>query len=185
MHKILIYFSLIIITTPLFSQMSNKQKQFFHLNKTNTDTVYLSKNKEYCYSAIYIDQSGDTITKDEIILKPLARPWWPQFRVQQAIQYIYKTDTIGYHDFVNPIASLHERNQRKYNKKGRFPLVKKETTGATYNNSIFYMHPPRANQFYMLFYSIHPKVELKKLTDSITEFESKLVIRQNFVLTIN
>lgn len=168
MLKVRIIFFALAYSLIGYSQIKEDKSELFHLNKWNTDTVYLAKNKEYHYSALYINEIGDTITKDEFILKPLARPWI-QLRVQQAVRYIYNTDTAGYHDFVHPIKYFHERNQRKYKKRGRYPISSKETTGAVYNDSLFYMHPPRANQFSMLFYSIHPKVLLSTLTDSITK----------------
>lgn len=159
------------------TSFSQKQKhKLYHLNRWNTDTVYLAKNKEYCYRAIYINENGDTITQDSIVLKPLAKAWLAQPNVQQAVRYIYYTDTLGYHNFVHPIEYFQERNQRKYKKKGHYPLSFKETTGAVYNDKEFYMHPPRTNQFSMLFYSIHPKVDLSTLTNKKEEKDFGLEI---------
>jgi hypothetical protein len=134
------------------------------------DTDYFNKNKEYHYNAIYIDRHGDTITQEKMILKPLGRPWLPQPWLQVAIKYIYNTDTVGYKNYVDPVEYFHKRNQKYFKKKGELLLSQHEKTGAYAKRGKFYMHPPRTNQYRMLFYSAHPLVYFNALNDSVNHF---------------
>lgn len=140
------------------------------------DSDYFEKGKEYEYNAIYIDKHGDTITNEKVIFRPLGRAWIGQPWLQKSIRYIYNTDTAGYKNYVDPEKFFHEKNMKYFAKKGKVRISKKETTGGFYNDTIFYMHPPRTNQYRMLFYAQHPRVLLNNLTDSVTTFMSSLTI---------
>jgi len=129
-----------------------------------------TENKEYHYEAIYIDSHGDTITKEKMILKPLGRPWLPQPGLQEAIKYIYYTDTSGFKNYVDPDIFFHKKNQKYFAKKGKVRVSFSEITGATQKRDEFYMHPPRINQYRMLFYSAHPRVTFKALNGSENNF---------------
>lgn len=135
------------------------------------DYDYFEKGKEYVYNAIYIDKHGDTITNEKVVFRPLGRAWIGQPWLQKSIRYIYNTDTTGYKNYIDPVNFFHEKNMKYYTKKGKVRISKKETTGGFYKNNYFYMHPPRTNQYRMLFYAPHPFVPFSKLTDSITTFE--------------
>jgi len=125
---------------------------------------YFEKGKEYHYHALYIDQ-GDTLTSEKLILKPLGRPWLPQPWLQTAIRYIYHTDTSGYRNIEHPLSTVPSKN-----------IDKKETTGATQKENEFYMHPPRDNQYDMLFYAAHPRIKKRCITDSTTTFTAGIGI---------
>jgi hypothetical protein len=153
MRKLLLFF-LSFIPTCLWSQ--------------NVD--YFSKHQEYHYRAIYIDKHGDTITNEKIVFKPLGRFWFGTWS-QRAIRYIYYTDTAGYKNYVDPSDFFHEKDLKYFVKKGKVRVSKKETTGGTYKDNHFYMHPPRTNQYRMLFYAPHPFTKIDKLTDSVTTYK--------------
>jgi hypothetical protein len=161
MKKSLIIIIVLYITTSLKSQTNN---------------YFKNKNREYHYWAIYIDKNGDTITKESLIIKPLGHRWIAQPGLQMAIQYLYFTDTTGYRTFIDPIYLFHKEDVKYYKKKHRVRINLDETTGGFVNDTIFYMHPPRTNQYKMLFYAQHPRISLNKLTDSITTYMTSLTI---------
>ncbi len=134
------------------------------------DSDYFDKGKEYEYNAIYIDKYGDTITNEKVVFRPLGRAWIGQPWLQKSIRYVYNTDTAGYKNYIDPNDFFHEKNMKYFAKKGKVRISKKETTGGFYKKH-FYMHPPRTNQYRMLFYAPHPFALISKLTDSITTFE--------------
>lgn len=144
---------------------------------------YFNKGREYHYNALYINAHGDTITKEKIILKPKGRPWIGQPRVQTAIQYIFLTDTAGYRNYLKPDSSLYkkypndkERLDRHYKKQmnRELKIKQQQTTGATQKYGFFYMHPPRTNQYSILFNSAHPIVFFNALNDSVNVFTRTL-----------
>lgn len=135
------------------------------------DHDYFQEDCEYHYNAIYIDSHGDTITEEILILKPLGRPWFFQPWLQVAIKYIYNTDTLGFKNYVDPDPWWHEKNQKYFSKKGKLKISSSENTGAFAKRGIFYMHPPRDNQYRMLFYSPHPFVYFKSLNDTTNKFK--------------
>jgi len=134
------------------------------------DYTYFNKNIEYHYLAVYIDKDGDTITHEKMILKPLGRPWLPQPWLQTAIKFIYNTDTTGFKNYVDPDIFFHKKNQKHIEEKGKLRVSEKEITGAFSKRGAFYMHPPRVNQYRMLFYSAHPMVPFAALNDSANHF---------------
>lgn len=153
---------------------------FFILSKACSsihNMSYFDKNKEYHYRALYIDSRGDTITNEILIIKPLGRGWFPQLKLQQAIKYIYNTDTIGYKKYKDPESYFRKRDSIYYIKKGRIRYPsKQEITGAVYTKSEFYMHPPRTNQYRMLFYAAHPSVPLDSLKNVKSTYNTGLII---------
>ncbi len=138
---------------------------------------YLNKYKEYHYRALYIDNKGDdTITNEKLIIKPLAKAWVGQPCLQQAVRYIYKTDTIGYKNYRHPEEFYRERDSLYYVRKGKMRIHKKETTGAIYSNNEFYMHPPRTNQYDMLFYAPHFNINLDSLKAVKSTYKTGITI---------
>ena len=129
--------------------------------------VFLDKSKEYHYRAIYIDKSGDTITNEKLIIKPLCRPWFWQPKLQTAIRYFYYPDPIQYKNYVDPDSFFHAKDLRYYQRKGKIRANKKETTGGVITDHEFYMHPPRVNQYRMLFYAPHPWIHHGCYFDSL------------------
>ncbi len=149
----------------------------FSISVFSQDLKYFDTKRDYIYDALYIDSIGDTITNEKLILRVLDRKWIAQPGLQKSIRYIYDTDTTDYKNFINPDAYQHERNQRRYKNRGKFPLSEKSTTGGYQNEHYFYMHPPRSNQYSMLFHAAHPRFHsrvLEKGIDTITFTDQQL-----------
>jgi hypothetical protein len=103
--------------------------------------------------------------------------------VQTAITYVYITDTAGYRNYLKPDSSIYKKYPEQKEKiaayyekkmKRKVSLKKEETTGATQKFGFFYMHPPRANQFSILFNAPHPMVYFSALNDSVNVFKRDL-----------
>ncbi len=125
--------------------------------------------KDYYYRAIYIDQNDDTIFNEKIIEKFLGKKWFAQRKLQDAVSYIYYTDTANYKKFVSYDDFINENQKKYYLKHHKYKLTKKETIGGYYYKEMFYIHPPRNNQYEILFYAWHPQIILTFLSDSIKE----------------
>ena len=163
----------------------------FSISANSQDFKYFDTKRDYIYDALYIDSIGDTITNEKLILRVLDRKWIAQPGLQKAIRYIYDTDTTDYKNFINPDAYQHERNQRRYKNRGKFPLSEKSTTGGYQNEHYFYMHPPRSNQYSMLFHAAHPRFHsrvLEKGTDTVTFTDQQLYgaghMRQDYIYKV-
>ena len=140
---------------------------FVKLKTLGLSDSYFIKNKMYYYNTLYIDAEGDTIIKGEMIIKPLDRPWIGQWKSQESVNYIYTNDTVEYIKYKDPEPYFFQK-QQKYLKKHKYLKMKlKEKTGGSLYGSIFYIHPPRINQFRMLFYSAHPSVNYIFLQDTV------------------
>jgi hypothetical protein len=133
-----------------------------------------TKKYEFHYRAVYINPNGDTITDELLVLKPLGRPWIAQLFKQKSIKYIYHTDTTGIKKYFDP----RKRDNYKNSDQNSKPIKTepKEITGLIYNENEYYIHPPRSNQYEMLFYSSHPQVIMNKLNDSTDQFKRVLVV---------
>lgn len=129
--------------------------------------VVFIKGTEYHYRALYIDSQNDTVTNEILELKILGRRWFVQPGLQEAIRYIYNTDTSEYKKYVDPHPHFKKRNEKKLR------ISEKETTGGYANASTFYLHPPRTNQYRMLFYAPHPLVPYQLLQDTLCTFVFK------------
>lgn len=143
----------------------------FTVSAYTQETNYFKTKRDYIYSALYIDSIGDTITNETLTLRVLDRRWFAQPWLQRSVRYIFHTDTVGYKNYIDPEVYFRERNARKYKENGEFPLAKKSTTGGYQKDGYFYMHPPRTNQYRMLFYAAHPFFSssvLEKGSDTIT-----------------
>lgn len=132
--RTIIIFIFIVKVSFLWSQEAN----FFH------------QKREYHYNAVYIDAHGDTISSEKLIIKPLCKPWFVQPNLQMAFQYIYSNDSNAFRRYIDPKEYVHQRDL-KFDKKGKMRIRPEETTGGYSSDNFFYMHPPRCNQFRMLF----------------------------------
>ena len=122
------------------------------------ETKYFETKRDYIYTAVYIDSIGDTITNEKLIIRIPDKRWIAQPWKQKSLIYIYNTDTIGYKNYIDPSSFFQEKNKEYFNEHGESRLIKKETTGGLESKrySYLYMHPPRNNQYRMLFYAPHP-----------------------------
>ncbi|MDY0281511.1 MAG: hypothetical protein RBR35_13235 [Salinivirgaceae bacterium] len=137
---------------------------------------FLDKNKEYHYKAVYIDKSGDTITNEKLILWPLCKPWIGQPWLQTAIRYKYHPNPEQYKNYIDPDDFFHKKDVRHLKRKGKIRAHRNETTGAIINENAFYIHPPRGNQYRMLFYAPHPWIHHGYYFDSIFPYHFQLRI---------
>jgi hypothetical protein len=124
--------------------------------------------KDFTYNAIYISNNGDTISNEKITVKSLGKKWFAQRKLQDAICYIYNTDTSKYNQYTSPFEYNNQKQKKYYSKHHKFKLNKKETIGGYFYKEMFYIHPPRTNQYEILFYAWHPQIILTFLSDSIT-----------------
>ena len=160
--KIIFYISFVYIFFILSCNTAYKYEKLF------------AKGYEYKYRALYIDSIGDTITNEILIMKPLNRRWLGQPRIQESVMYIFITDTIGMKEFVSPDPTIRSLDEDYFKKHEKKRILKSEKTGAINNGAMYFLHPPRANQYYMLRYSAYPIIYYNKLNDSITNFDFSL-----------
>ncbi|MDY0280333.1 MAG: hypothetical protein RBR35_07215 [Salinivirgaceae bacterium] len=136
---------------------------------------YFHQKREYHYKAIYINTKGDTISNEKLIIKPLGKPWVGQPRVQTAVKYIYANDSNAFRRYVDPDPYFRERNL-KFDKKGKMRINQVETTGGVVAEYDFYMHPPRTNQYRMLFYAPHFWISFLHMKDTVSTYISGMII---------
>jgi hypothetical protein len=146
---------------------------FFCTVSRSQITEYFTGERCYHYNAIYIDPTGDTITNETLKILPTKRRWIFQPGKQRVVKYIYNTDTSQYKNYIDPDNFFEEKNEKYYERKNRYRLRKVEKTGGYFKDSVFYMHPPRTNQYRMLFYSVHPYFELRSLNRKHDTFEGR------------
>jgi hypothetical protein len=164
--RYLLFYSLLFVLSSCFVKSKS----------VNLSDTYFVKNKMYHYNTLYIDSKGDTIIKGKMIIKPLDRPWMGQLRSQESVNYLYFNDTSEFNRYKDPEPFYYQKQQKYYQKHGRMKMNLKENTGGSLSESIFYLHPPRTNQFRMLFYVCHPWMVYSLLNDSIEVFNSNLKI---------
>jgi hypothetical protein len=131
---------------------------------------FFDGTKEYHFNAIYIDSIGDTVTREKIIVQPTGKPWVAQPGLQKSFSYIYDANMVDYANYVDPEAEFRKRDLKYFRKKGKYRYSKEETTGGFVNESEFYMHPPRRNQYRMLVNGVHPFFYFESLSKKHHEF---------------
>jgi len=127
-------------------------------------------NKTFVYDAIFISQQGDTITRETVELA-FKSSLWKFDKNQQELFITYNTDTLGIKSFLHPSEKKRRKYEkfeakRKEGKKGWENwtwLEKEEVTGYILNDSVFWMHPPRGNQYRYMQASGMPQVQLNNL----------------------
>lgn|SRR5690554_1014861 len=143
----------------------------FSMSGFSQDFKYFDTKRDYIYDALYIDSIGDTITNEKLTIRIPDKRWIGQPWKQKSIIYIYDTDTIGFKNYIDPSEFFHEKNMTHLEKHGKSRLKNQETTGGIKSKrySYVYMHPPRTNQYRMLFYAPHPYFfysAVKKVVDT-------------------
>jgi hypothetical protein len=148
-----------IITNLIFSSC------FVSSKKINTPIIdtYFTQNKLYHYNTYYIDKNRDTIIRAKLIIQPLNKPWIPQRKKQESVNYIHIINQEEFNKYQDPNPKFFKVYQSKIQKKGRLKIYKIENTGGSLIDSIFYLHPPRANQYRMLYFTGHPNVNYRYL----------------------
>ena len=140
----------------------------------NPEDTYFVKNKMYHYNTLYIDINGDTIIKGKMTIKPLDKFWIAQRGLQESVNYIHINDTAEFNKYKDPDLDFFKHQQKYFYKHGKLKMYNTENTGGYLLDSMFYLHPPRTNQFRMLFYTGHLFVNYRFLSDRSFLFGSKL-----------
>jgi hypothetical protein len=133
---------------------------------------------------LYIDANGDSIITGQLIVQPMDRPWIAQRNAQESVNYFYFNDTAEFNKYVDPRPLVYQGHQKYFQKHGTLKMRVKENTGGSLSESIFYIHPPRVNQFSMLFYAAHPSVNYKYLQDKVAYGSSSTKI-YGFATVVN
>lgn len=150
------------------------------LTAQNLDLI---KNRTFVYEAFFIETNGDTITREEIHFTFTDNPWKFHPEDQKDLRIYYFTDSTGINGFRHPFEKRrkeHARYQKKKEKKKKgwenwTWIFKAEETGYILNDSIFWIHPPRNNQYLYNEISGMPHIELNKLFKD-SKWKSKLII---------
>ncbi len=171
MKKYVLFFCTVFIIFFISSCVPRQSSSSLFRKTEDTRPFSFSKHIEFHYNALYINPNNDTITNELLILRVLGRRWFVQPGLQEAIRYIYHTDTSDYRNFISPDPFYRRKDEKNYEHKGKaWRLSKKETTGAYSNSNAYYAHPPRTNQYRMLFYAPHPIVIYQLLKDTLCDF---------------
>ena len=114
--------------------------------------VIFDSLKLYEYEAIFINSKGDTLTKEKITIKSMNVPWEYQ-KSQNKLYYQYFPDSIGLKYFVDPMKKNRKLKKRDWDKY--------EETGVIENDSCFWMHPFRSNQYVYTQIAPFPNVDFE------------------------
>ena len=159
----------------LLSVLSSCIVYRMHKLTHNPSDSYFVKGKKYHYNTFYIDSLGDTVVRGKLIIAPTGKPWIAQPGVQESVNYYHFVDSLEYVKFIDPEPFFAKRNSDYLAKKHKLKFNKKENTGGYMKTNYFYIHPPRTNQFRLLFYSPHPWMANQLLNDSsYNEFNVEL-----------
>lgn len=142
------------------------------------------KNKTFIYEAFFINPKGDTLTKEIIEMSFKDTPWIIQPKTQKDVVITYNTDTAGIKSFIYPFEKVRKKHQKNQAKKEKGKkgwenwtwLEKQEITGYILNDSVFWTHPPRGNQYKYLELSNMPEIYLHKLKTGETWIDTPLYL---------
>jgi len=129
------------------------------------------KDKTFIYEAFFVNSSGDTLTHEIIEMSFKDTAWKYQPKTQNEVVITYNTDEEGIKSFVYPFEKVrkkHQKNQRKKEsgKKGWEKwtwMDEQEVTGYTLNDTVFWIHPPRDNQYMYMELSGMPQINSGRL----------------------
>ena len=129
------------------------------------------KEKTFIYEAFFINSKGDTLTNEIIEISFTDTPWKFQPKTQKNVVITYYTDTTGIKSFVYPFEKVRKKHQKfQANKESGEKgwekwtwLAKREVTGYSLNDSVFWTHPPRDNQYIYMQLSGMPEILLDRL----------------------
>ncbi len=126
----------------------------------------------------------DTLTNEIIEMSFTDAPWKFQPKTQKDVLITYNTDTIGIKSFIYPFEKVRKKHQKfqsnkESGKKGWEKwtwLQNQEITGYTLNDSVFWTHPPRGNQYKYMELSNMPEINLHKLKTGETWTDGPLYL---------
>jgi hypothetical protein len=125
----------------------------------------LCNMKGFKYKALFMDSIGDTLTNEIIEIIPTGKRWKFQPRKQKSVNYFYSADTIGFQK-INPLFQ-HDRYKNRMKRKGKEKFEVKGNTGFTCSENSYFLHPPRQNQYIMLYHAAYPFMIYSKLSDTL------------------
>lgn len=120
----------------------------------------------YQYKALFIDDKGDTLTSEKVILQSTGQPWSAQ-KTQILAKYNYFPDSLAYF-FRDPI----------FKKTQYITITREVRTGVVETDSSIWIHPFRENQYKYTEVAPFPKVQKNKLIIG-TEWNSEIT----FIMT--
>ena len=160
----------IVLFTAVCVRAQDDWKRFFHTKRA------------YHYNTLYIDAQGDTLIREHLVMRVLNRPWSGQPWKQRSVRFESNLDSATYSRYVDPEPAFHYLDSDYVARKGRLRYSPTSTTGGAIEYvkkekyTEFYLHPPRWNQYRMLFYAPHWKMRIYDESDSVYSFQSGLGI---------
>lgn len=118
--------------------------------------VIFDSTKAYHYEAVFIDNKGDTPTKEKIILQSLGVPWEAQSSQIKCKMFYFSTDSI--------VENMIDPKSKK-----RKPVYIRPSTsvteGVTEDSAAIWIHPFRKNQYAYTEVCAFPRIELNRLSE--------------------
>jgi hypothetical protein len=125
----------------------------FILHSQNTRHIFDSTTI-FHYEAIFINKLGDTLSNENVIMKPAGKTW-KYDSDQDLISYHYNSNDSIISKFRNPTVKKNQSNQIHY-----FPS---EETGVIETDSTIWLHPFRSNQYLYTEIAPFPQINFNKL----------------------
>ena len=104
-----------------------------------------------------------------MILQPLGRRWIFQPWKQDAFKYIYFPDTAQLRKYIDPEQFYRERDKKYLVKKGKARVKLFEITGGVDSDYVFFLHPPRTNQYRIITNLKHHSINKLALDENISK----------------
>jgi len=125
---------------------------------TSDSLLIFSPKTTYNYVALFINAKGDTLSKENILIKPSGKPWaFDKKQTAFSVSYNYTIeDSLTFSHHINP-------QTKKTKKPKRYGWNRHITTGAIENNEEIWMHPIRDNQYNYTEIAPFPKIILDSL----------------------
>lgn len=136
-----------------------------------------SNSKLIVYYAEFI-QNGDTLTKENVKIKPSKKKWFWQPWSQKSMKYLYDFDTANLKSFKDYLPASDSMKKAYFEKKGKVWTCKgflvsdkQEITGYINNEKILFIHPPRKMQYGYTQLAPFPEVYFETLRDSVVMYK--------------
>lgn len=117
-----------------------------------------SPKRTYSYIALFIDAKGDTLSKENILIRPTGQPWdFDDSQTAIKISYNYTNkDSLTFLSHINPTT-------KRIKKPKKYSWYKNITTGAVESDERVWMHPIRDNQYNYTEVAPYPEVHFDSL----------------------
>jgi len=137
---------------------------------TSDSLLIFSPKTTYNYVALFINAKGDTLSKENILIKPSGKPWkFDKKQTAFSVSYNYTIeDSLTFLHHINP-------QTKKTKKPKQYIWYRYITTGAIENNEQIWMHPIRDNQYNYTEIAPFPSIKLDSLHNKGT-WSNKTII---------